>query len=262
MIPGRNPANGSQIYAKGSSISEAEAVDWAKQGDGVAFEALYGRHKRRVYSLCLRMSSNLAEAEDLAQEVFLQVYRRIITFRGQSAFSTWLHRVAVNVVLMRLRRKKLVAVSLEEPLDPEEPNSPTMDLGVRDRVLAGSIDRINLERAIESLPSPYRQIFVLFDIEGYRHSEIAEMIGCTIGNSKSQLHKAHVRLRRILKTVTEQVAGTSPSLNEKTIRISGFLRRTKIDSFERSDIAHVSVDEYGKGCARRPDMRTDMRQER
>ena len=210
MIPGRNPANGSQIYAKGSSISEAEAVDWAKQGDGVAFEALYGRHKRRVYSLCLRMSSNLAEAEDLAQEVFLQVYRRIITFRGQSAFSTWLHRVAVNVVLMRLRRKKLVAVSLEEPLDPEEPNSPTMDLGVRDRVLAGSIDRINLERAIESLPSRYRQIFVLFDIEGYRHNEIAEMMGCTIGNSKSQLHKARVRLRGILKT-----AGRTSNWNER-----------------------------------------------
>jgi RNA polymerase sigma-70 factor (ECF subfamily) len=118
-----------------------------------------------------------------------------------------------RISLLRLRRKKIVAVSLEEPLDPEEPNSPTMDIGVRDRVLAGSIDRINLERAIESLPSPYRQIFVRFDIEGCRHNEIAEMMGCTIGNSKSQLHKARVRLRRILKTVTEQVAGTSTSLN-------------------------------------------------
>jgi RNA polymerase sigma-70 factor (ECF subfamily) len=182
-------------------MSEAEAVERTKQGDGVAFEVLYGRHRRRVYSLCLRMTSNQAEAEDLAQEAFLQVYRRIMTFRGQSAFSTWLQRVAVNVVLMCLRKKKIVAVSLDESLDPEEPNSPAMDIGDRDSVLAGSIDRISLERAIESLPSGYREFFVLFDIEGYRHNEIAEMMGCTIGNSKAQLHRARVKLRRILKTV-------------------------------------------------------------
>ena len=198
--PAWNPATGFPGNATGSSMSEAEAVKRAKQGDGIAFETLYGLHKRRVYSLCRRISGNEVEAEDLTQEAFLQVYRKIVTFRGQSAFSTWLHRVAVNVVLMRLRKKELVAVSLQESLDPEERDSPKRDIGIRDNVLAGSIDRINLERAIESLPSGYRSVFVLFDVEGYGHSEIAEMMGCTTGNTRSQLHKARMKLRLILKT--------------------------------------------------------------
>jgi RNA polymerase sigma-70 factor (ECF subfamily) len=183
-----------------SGLSEAEAIDRAKQGDAEAFEGLYGLHKRRVYSLCLRMTGNTAEAEDLTQEAFLQLYRKIATFRGESAFSTWLHRLAVNVVLMRLRKKGLPEISLEETLEPQQEDGPRKDIGTRDNVLAGSIDRINLERAIERLPPGYRIVFVLHDIEGYEHNEIAGMLGCSIGNSKSQLHKARMKLRDLLKT--------------------------------------------------------------
>lgn len=183
-----------------SGLSEAEAIDRARQGDAAAFEGLYGLHKWRVYSLCLRMTGNTAEAEDLTQEAFLQLYRKIATFRGESAFSTWLHRLAVNVVLMRLRKKGLPEVSLEETLEPQQEDGPRKDVGARDTVLTGSIDRINLERAIERLPPGYRIIFVLHDIEGYEHNEIAGMLGCSIGNSKSQLHKARMKLRDLLRT--------------------------------------------------------------
>jgi RNA polymerase sigma-70 factor (ECF subfamily) len=183
-----------------SGLSEAEAIERAKQGDAESFEGLYVLHKRRVYSLCLRMTGNTAEAEDLTQEAFLQLYRKIASFRGESAFSTWLHRLAVNVVLMRLRKKGLPQVSLEETLEPQQEGGPRKDIGTRDNVLAGSIDRINLERAIERLPPGYRMVFVLHDIEGYEHNEIAEMLGCSIGNSKSQLHKARMKLRDLLKT--------------------------------------------------------------
>ena len=165
-----------------------------------SFEGLYSLHKRRVYSLCLRMTGNTAEAEDLTQEAFLQLYRKISTFRGESAFSTWLHRLTVNVVLMHLRKKGLPSVSLEETLEPQQEDGPRKDIGARDNVLAGSIDRLNLERAIESLPPGYRIIFVLHDVEGYEHNEIAEMMGCSIGNSKSQLHKARLKLRDLLKS--------------------------------------------------------------
>ena len=180
-------------------LAEAEAIERAKQGDAESFEALYALHKRRVYSLCLRMTGNTAEAEDLTQEAFLQLYRKIGTFRGESAFSTWLHRLAVNVVLMHLRKKGLPEVSLEESLEPQQEDGPRKDFGTRDNVLAGSLDRLNLQRAIAALPSGYRIIFVLHDVEGYEHNEIAEMMGCSVGNSKSQLHKARMKLRDLLR---------------------------------------------------------------
>jgi RNA polymerase sigma-70 factor (ECF subfamily) len=177
---------------------EAEAIAAAQSGDTAAFEVLYALHKRRVYSLCLRMLSNVAEAEDLTQEAFLQLYRKIGTFRGDSAFSTWLHRLAVNVVLMHLRKKGLPQVSLEETLEPAQEDGPRRDIGARDLTLAGSIDRITLERAVEDLPPGYRLVFVLHDVEGYEHNEIAGMLDCSIGNSKSQLHKARMKLRDLL----------------------------------------------------------------
>jgi len=184
---------------QGDRLSEAEAIERAKQGDAGAFEALYNLHKRRVYSLCLRMTANTAAAEDLTQEAFLQLFRKIGTFRGESAFSTWLHRMAVNVVLMQLRKKGLPVVPLEENIETEE-ESPRKEPGADDPRLAGSIDRMQLQRSIESLPPGYRMIFLLHDVEGYEHNEIAEMVGCSIGNSKSQLHKARMKLREILKT--------------------------------------------------------------
>ena len=180
-------------------LSEAAAIERAKQGDAQAFEALYNLHKRRVYSLCLRMTANTAAAEDLTQEAFLQLFRKIGTFRGESAFSTWLHRMAVNVVLMQLRKKGLPVVPLEETMEGEE-EAPRKEPGAEDPRLAGSIDRMQLQLSIQALPPGYRMIFLLHDVEGYEHNEIAEMIGCSIGNSKSQLHKARMKLRELLKT--------------------------------------------------------------
>ena len=182
-----------------NKLSEAEAIERAKHGDAAAFEALYNLHKRRVYSLCLRMTANTAAAEDLTQEAFLQLFRKIGTFRGESAFSTWLHRMAVNVVLMQLRKKGLPVVPLEENIETEE-DSPRKEPGADDARLTGAIDRMQLQRSIEALPPGYRMIFLLQDVEGYEHNEIAEMVGCSIGNSKSQLHKARMKLREILKT--------------------------------------------------------------
>ena len=188
------------------AASDTQLIARAQRGDEEAFAAIFEAHKRRVYSLCLRMTGNTAEAEDLTQEAFLQLYRKIATFRGESAFSTWLHRLAVNVVLMHLRKKGLPEVSLQETLEPTEEDGPKKDFGAHDQVLAGSIDRVNLERAVESLPPGYRIIFVLHDIEGYEHNEIAEMMGCSIGNSKSQLHKARMKLRDLLKVTRAERA--------------------------------------------------------
>jgi RNA polymerase sigma-70 factor (ECF subfamily) len=180
-------------------LAEAEAIRLAQQGDPAAFERIYQLHSRRIYSLCLRMVSNTAEAEDLTQEAFLQLFRKIATFRGESAFSTWLHRLAVNVVLMRLRKKKVSESSLEEVTEPdEESGGPRRDFGGPDLRLSGSIDRVNLQRAIEELPPGYKQVFVLHDMQGYEHNEIADIMQCSIGNSKSQLHKARMRLRELL----------------------------------------------------------------
>src|SRR5262249_18637458 len=182
------------------TLTEAEAIRLAQQGDAVAFEFLYGLHSRRVYALCLRMVGNPTDAEDLAQEAFLQLFRKIGTFRGESAFSTWLHRMTVNVVLMRLRKKSLPAASLEETTEPdEETGGPRKDVGAPDLRLSGAVDRVNLERSIEKLPPGYRNVFVLHDIQGYEHNEIAKIMDCSVGNSKSQLHKARPRLRQLLQ---------------------------------------------------------------
>jgi RNA polymerase sigma-70 factor (ECF subfamily) len=190
-----------------SEMNEAEAIQLAQQGDAGAFERIYRLHSRRVYALCLRMVGNTAEAEDLTQDAFLQLFRKIGTFRGESAFSTWLHRLAVNVVLMKLRKKTLLATSLEESTDPEdETNGPRREIGAPDLLLTGSIDRVHLERAIEQLPPGYRQVFVLHDVQGFEHNEIADLMECSIGNSKSQLHKARMRLRELLQETLRDIA--------------------------------------------------------
>ena len=179
--------------------SEADALARAQAGDPHAFAHLYSLHKRRIYSLCLRMVGNIAEAEDLTQEAFLQLYRKIGTFRGDSAFSTWLHRLAINVVLMQLRKKGLSLISLDEAMEPVPNEGPGRSFGAPDLALSGTIDRLALERAVADLPAGYRLIFILHDVEGYEHNEIAEMLDCSTGNSKSQLHKARMKLRDLLK---------------------------------------------------------------
>ena len=188
-------------------MTEAEAISLAQQGDAGAFERIYRLHSRRVYALCLRMVGNTAEAEDLTKDAFLQLFRKIGTFRGESAFSTWLHRLAVNVVLMKLRKKTLPETSLEESTDPEDESSgPRREIGAPDLLLTGSIDRVHLERAIEQLPPGYRQVFVLHDVQGFEHNEIADLMECSIGNSKSQLHKARMRLRELLQETLRDIA--------------------------------------------------------
>jgi RNA polymerase sigma-70 factor (ECF subfamily) len=179
--------------------SEAQAIARAQQGDKAMFEFLYRLHCARVYALCLRMAGDATEAEDLTQEVFLLLFRKIHTFRGESAFSTWLHRLAVNCVLMHFRKKPLPAISIEGPADPEkESGSLSIDPGAPDLRMEGTLDRINLARCIEQLPVGYRTAFVLHDVQGYKHSEIAGILGGSVGGSKSQLHKARARLRELL----------------------------------------------------------------
>jgi RNA polymerase sigma-70 factor (ECF subfamily) len=196
-LPSPNRVNATQSPR---SATEAEAIRLAQAGDAAAFEHLYGLHSRRVYALCLRMVGNPSDAEDLMQEAFLQLFRKIGTFRGESAFSSWLHRMTVNVVLMRLRKKTLPAASLEETTEPdEETGGPRKDIGAPDLRLSGAVDRVNLERSIEKLPPGYRTVFVLHDVQGFEHNEIAGIMGCSVGNSKSQLHKARTRLRELLQ---------------------------------------------------------------
>jgi len=188
-------------------LSEGEAIQRARDGDRTVFEYLYHLHSRRVYAVCLRMIGNTAEAEDLTQEAFLLLFRKIHTFRGESAFSTWLHRLAVNLVLMRLRKKSPPIVPIEATPDPDDETArPSVDIGAPDLLLEGAIDRINLERCIERLPVGYRSIFVLHDIHGYEHHEIAEKLGRSVGVSKSQLHKARTRLRELLHEVQREKA--------------------------------------------------------
>jgi RNA polymerase sigma-70 factor (ECF subfamily) len=176
----------------------------AQAGDHHAFAEIYAAHKRRIYSLCLRMVGNITEAEDLTQEAFLQLHRKISTFRGESAFSTWFHRLTINVVLMQLRRKGLQLISLDEAMEPTPDEGPGRSFGAADPSLAGAIDRLTLEEAVAGLPAGYRLIFILHDVEGYEHNEIAAMLECSIGNSKSQLHKARLRLREALRIHTRQ----------------------------------------------------------
>src|SRR4051794_20490193 len=159
-----------------------------------AFEEIYQRHNRRVYSLCLRMTQNVSEAEDLTQEVFIQLFRKIGSFRGDSAFSTWLHRLTVNQVLMHFRRRSVKNERTSENGElPEQTVRGSADPG-RMQV----IDRIALKNAIAQLPNGYRSVFVLHDVEGFEHEEVARLMGISTGTSKSQLHKARLKLRGLL----------------------------------------------------------------
>src|SRR5260370_20253033 len=189
-------------------LNEAQAIRRAQAGDPAVYEYLYRLHSRRVYALCLRMVRDTAEAEDLTQEAFLLLFRKIHTFRGESAFSTWLHRLAVNLVLMRLRKKALPVVSIEAIPDPEDETTPlrSLELGVSDLILEGAIDRINLQRCIQRLPAGFRKVFVLHDIQGFRHDEIANLLHSSVGDSKSQLHKARKRLRESLRELQRDKA--------------------------------------------------------
>ena len=176
-------------------VTDYELTQRAAGGDSTAFEELYSRHGRRVYSLCLRMTANAAEAEDLSQEVFIQLYRKAGSFRGESQFTTWLHRLTVNQVLMHFRRR---GVRLEQTTDDGEAPAQVV-AGTENPSQMPVVDRIALDRAVGQLPPGYRAVFVLHDVEGHEHEEVARLLGCSVGTSKSQLHKARMRLRQLLR---------------------------------------------------------------
>ena len=180
-------------------VSPVRASDYAlaqraAQGDVQAFEELFRLYRRLVYGLSLRMTQDVAEAEDVTQEVFVLLFRKIGGFRGEANFTTWLHRLTVNQVLMRFRKNKSRREDAleDEDLRPDESVRPASPR-------AGQlIDRITLESAIAKLPPGYRAAFILHDVEGYEHEEVARILGCAVGTSKSQLHKARTKLRKLL----------------------------------------------------------------
>jgi len=191
---------------------DADLIRRAQQGDSEAFATLFHTHKMRIYSLCLRMTNNAAEAEDLAQDAFLQVFRKLATFRGDSALSTWLYRIAVNTVLMHFRRKTPCRVSLDEPVrNQDDSRSVRREYGTRDGRLDGAVTRVALTRAISELPEGYRAIFLLHEVDGYQHREIAQLLGCSVGNSKSQLHKAKLKIRDFLSQTDTEAAVVGPA---------------------------------------------------
>lgn len=190
--------NASIMPASIDNLSTAKDFDLtqaASKGNMAAFEEIYQRHHRRVYSICLRMLQNAFEAEDLTQDVFIQLYRKVGSFRGDSAFTTWLHRLTVNQVLMHFRKRN---VKFEKTTDEGE---------IPEQIVAGTgnpfkmqiVDKLALENAIEQLPAGYKNVFVLHDVEGFEHEEVARILGCSVGTSKSQLHKARLKLRKLLK---------------------------------------------------------------
>lgn len=180
------------------AASDLDLAQAAARGDMEAFESLYERHYRRVYSLCLRMVANVTEAEDLTQEVFIQLLRKLGSFRGESAFTTWLHRLTVNHVLMHFRKRGVrLEKTTEEGEVPEQ-----VEIGSDRPQSMPVVDRIALDSAIAQLPPGYRSVFVLHDVEGYEHEEVASLLGVSVGTSKSQLHKARMRLRELLTKKT------------------------------------------------------------
>jgi RNA polymerase sigma-70 factor (ECF subfamily) len=187
-------------HSRSSEPPENEIIQSAQRGNASAFERIYRLHSARVYAVCFRMVGNAAEAEDLTQEAFLLVMRKIRTFRGESAFSTWLHRLAVNLVLMRFRKKTLPETSLDESGEPgSDRRAPRKELARPDLQLAGSLDRLTIERALAQLRPMQKMVVILHDVQGYKHVEIAKMMGWSPGNSKSQLHRARARLRKLLQ---------------------------------------------------------------
>ena len=164
------------------------------EGEQQTFHELYQTHHQRVYSICLRMTEDAAEAEDLTQDVFLHLFQKIGSFRGESAFTTWLHRLTVNIVLMHFRRRKRLRESISDTGElPFYAEVDTLDpRGMR------IVHGILLSEVMAKLPNGYRQAVILHDIEGLEHSEIAAMRGKSEGTSKSQLHKARTMLRQLI----------------------------------------------------------------
>lgn len=169
---------------------EKDRVARAKAGDTAAFEQLYRANAGRIYALCLRMAGNTADAEDLTQDVFVRAWQKLASFRGDSAFSTWLHRLAVNLVLTERRtaNRRNARVMVTDELESFDRGQSAPPPGIR----------MDLEQGIAALPDGARKVFILHDIEGYKHGEIASMMGLATGTTKAQLHRARKLLREVL----------------------------------------------------------------
>lgn len=182
--------------------SDIELCKMAAEGSLAAFEVIYQRYHRRTFSLTLRMTGSQTEAEDLTQEVFIQLFRKIGSFRGDSAFSTWLHRLTVNQVLMHFRKR-----SFKNEKTTEEGDMPEQAVtGSANPNRMAVVDRIALKNAIAELPRGYKNVFVLHDVEGFEHEEVARMLGISVGTSKSQLHKARLKLRGLIIQQKEETS--------------------------------------------------------
>jgi len=220
-------------HATTNSNREQNLITQARNGDANAFAVLYEMHKPRIVAVCLRMTKDMAEAEDLTQDAFMYVFRKFSTFRGDSAFSTWLHRVAVNTVLMHFRKKGSRQVSLEHP-HPQDSRGLMREYGRVDEKLARCADRLALTRAIAALPPGYRRIFLLHEMQGFDHQEIAQRLHCSIGNSKSQLHKAKLHIRESLVrhgyTYRPRVAVTKPTAFHASVSTEAATIRSLVPS--------------------------------
>jgi RNA polymerase sigma-70 factor, ECF subfamily len=188
------------------SNTELDLLASAKQGDEHAFEALFTEHRRWVYSLCLRMSGSSTEAEDLTQDAFVQLFRKIASFRFESSFTTWFHRLVVNTVLMHLRRRS-ATFRVSSGVGDEVQYDGRGEYGTEDPALRAVVERISLNQALNQLPESYRTVLLLHDVEGYKHEEIVRSKSGSVGTSKSQLHRARTMLRNLLSDPGLQPAG-------------------------------------------------------
>ena len=185
------------IAAAGAAANRAEElalVERCRKGDLAAFETIYRTHSGRLYSVACRMLGNPADAEDMLQEIFLAAHRKLESFRGESALGTWLFRLATNLCLDHLRSRAARAGQLTGALDDEPALADSGSRKLAERTVA----KMDLERAMARLPEGCRTAFVLHDVEGLEHREVADMLGIAEGTSKSQVHKARLRLRAML----------------------------------------------------------------
>lgn len=185
-----------------SNRPDEELAHLAVSGDAAAFDEIYSRHRRFVYNLAVRMTGNQADAEDLTQESFVSVWRRVGSFRGEASFTTWLYRLVINQVKMHFRYR-----SSRPEMQTSDEEIPERWPGVARRTDPAEqlIDRLVIEKTVRMLPHGYRAAFILHDVEGYKHEEAARLSGHTVGTSKSQLHRARASLRTVL-------SGRSPAL--------------------------------------------------
>ena len=227
-------ADGGRIAMKGPGVrrrlgvvtDEARAEARRRNVLATDFEDIYQQYRHRVYSWCLRIARNVEDAEDLTQDAFLLLCRKINTYRGESAFSTWLYRLATNIALMRLRRKTPPQTSLDEILEAHEGAiNPRQELKASNHALAASIARVDLERMFDQMPGGFRKAFFLHDSEDYSHPEIAELTGWSIGTSKSQLHKARRRLRKLLECERGRASRASRSRGVRAGKNPGWGRQ-------------------------------------